>query len=154
MGLQYKFIFSEEFLLTANLRYRRQIIWRRPFYGLKGFLALTLLALTTLLTIVGNTWMVVPFPIIAGMLFLTWPIDAYFLRRRFRKSPFYNDEVSLTFSEEGLHAVGKASEVRGKWPIFTKARRFGDGLLLFQGPQVFHWLPDSAATTPDAIAGV
>jgi hypothetical protein len=39
--------------------------------------------------------------------------------------------------------------------VITKARIFPDGLLVFQGPQGFHWLPDSAAvessTRPEAL---
>ena len=149
---QYRFTFSEEFLLTANLRYRRQLAWRKPFYGLKGILALTLLGLGALLAVIANTWLLVPFAAIAGSLTLGWPIDAWILKRRFRKSPYYNDEISLSLSEEGLYGVGRISETRLGWPIFTKARRFTDGLLLFHGPQMFNWLPDTAAADAASVA--
>ena len=48
-------------------------------------------------------------------------------------------------SDGGSHAIGLNSEVRIGWDRFTKARRVHDGLLLYQGPGVFNWLPDSAA---------
>jgi hypothetical protein len=142
---QYRFTFSEDFLLTANLRYRRQLAWRKPFYGIKGVLALILLGLGALLAVKASSWLFVPFAAIAGSMTMGWPIDGWILKRRFRKSPYHNDEILLTLSEEGLHGVGRSSETRLAWSNFTKARRFRDGLLLFHGPQMFNWLPDSAA---------
>jgi hypothetical protein len=148
---QYRFRFSEDFLITANLRYRRQLAWRKPFYGFKGVLALILLGLGAVLAVAASTWLLVPFAAIAGSLTMGWPIDAWILKRRFRKSPYHNDELSLTLSEEGLYGKGRASETRLGWSNFTKARRFKDGLLLFHGSQMFNWLPDSAAADPASI---
>jgi hypothetical protein len=149
---QYRFTFSEEFLIEANLRYRRQLPWRRPFYGLKGVLAFILLALGAFVSVAAKWWLLVPFAAFAGALLLGWPIDAWFLRRRFRKSPYHNDEIALTISDEGIHGVGRSSETRLNWSLITKARRFSDGLLLLQGPQVFHWLPNTAAVDPTDVA--
>ena len=145
MSAQYRFTFTEEFLLTANLRYRRQLWWQRPFHGFKWLLLLVLIGLGVIGAVFGTLSLLVPFGAIAGALFLGWPIDSWLLRRRFRKSPFHNDEVTITISDDGVHAVGKSSETRLGWVSFTKARRFSDGLLLFQGPHLFNWLPDSAA---------
>jgi hypothetical protein len=151
MSAQYRFTFSEEFLITANLRYRRQISWRAPFYGVKWFLAIIFLALGVFLAVIAKFFLLIPFAVIAGSLFLGWPIDAWLLRRRFRKSPFHNDEISLSISEEGLHGAGRASETRLGWSVFSKARRFRDGLLLFQGSGAFHWLPDAAAVDSSSL---
>ena len=149
---QYRFTFSEEYLIEANLRFRRQLPWRRPFYGLKGVLAFILLALGAFVAVAAKWWLLVPFGAFAGALFLGWPIDAWLLRRRFRKSPYYNDEIALAISDEGIHGSGRSSETRLNWSIITKARRFSDRLLLFQGPQVFHWLPNAAAVDPTDVA--
>jgi len=151
MKAQYQFVFSEDFLVAANVRYRRQHPWHRFSHGVNGVLAFMLLALGAFFALMVKLWLVIPFGAIAGSLFLGQPIDAWILRRRFRKSPYYNDAISLTLSDEGFLGVGRTSEARLQWPVFTKARRFSDGLLLFQGPQVFHWLPDSAAAFPGAI---
>jgi hypothetical protein len=145
MGAQYRFTFSEEFLLTANLRYRRQLWWQRPFYGFKWLLVLILIGLGVICAVFGTVSLFIPFGAIAGGLFLGWPLDSWLLRRGFRKSPFHNDEITITLTDDGVHAVGKSSETRVGWASFTKARRFKDGLLLFQGPQLFNWLPDAAA---------
>jgi len=152
MAAQYRFVFSEGFLITANLRYRRQIAWRRPFYGIKWLLAAIFVALGVFVAVMAIRWLFIPFCAIAGAIFLGWPIDAWLLRRRFRKSPYHNDEISLSLTDEGLYGAGRKSETRLGWPLFTKARRFSDGLLLFSGPQMFHWLPNSAAVDTSAAA--
>ena len=41
--------------------------------------------------------------------------------------------------------------MRMEWNNFTKARRFNDGMLLFQGPHVFNWLPNVAAVEPTTV---
>lgn len=152
MGTEYRFRFSEDHLLTSLLRYRQQIWWRRPFYGLKWVLAV-LSALLLILCAVNG--LVIPagiFGAVLGALLLGWPIDAWITRRRFRKSPFHDDDITLSLSEEGSHVVGRNHEVRVGWDTYTKARRFKDGLLLFQGPHLFNWLPDAAALDPSGIA--
>jgi hypothetical protein len=114
-------------------------------------LAVLLIGIGALLAAFASTWLLVPFAAIAGSLTLGWPIDAWVIKRRFRKSPYHNDEIALTLSEEGLHVVGRASETRLAWSNLTKARRFKDGLLLFHGPQMFNWLPDSAAADAGSV---
>ena len=147
--IQYRFKFTDEFLLTASLRYRRQLWWRRPFHALKGTLAIVILGLGVLCAAFGSRWTLVAFAAFAGALTLGWPIDAWVIRRRFRKSPYRNDDIVFSLSEDGAHITGRDSEVRMGWSSFTKVRRFKDGVLLFQGPQFFNWLPDSAAVAPD-----
>lgn len=151
---QYRFTFSEEFLLTANLRYRQQIPWCNLFYKARRFLAFIFLALSVFFAVIAKFRLLVPFVIIAGLLFFGQQIDAWFLRSQFRKSPYYNDEVTLTFSDEGLYTTGCVSETRIGWKLFTKARRFPDGLLIFQGSQMFNWLPHTVAVDALALAEV
>jgi hypothetical protein len=78
-----------------------------------------------------------------GVLLSSGMIDVWVLLRRFHKSPYRNDTVVLTFDSEGFHGKGEKSEVNAQWSIFTKACRFPDGILLFQGPSFYHWLPES-----------
>lgn len=88
---------------------------------------------------------------IPAILLVGWPIDKWFTRKRFRKSPFHNDDIAFSLSDNGVRIVGRNSEVKVGWVNFTKARRFKDGLLLFQGPNVFSWLPDTAAVDSGAV---
>ena len=52
----------------------------------------------------------------------------------------------MRLSDDGMSSSGKRGEGRLDWSGFSRARRFADGLLLFQGPHLFHWFPDSACT--------
>jgi hypothetical protein len=150
MNEHYRFTFSEDYLIAANLRYRQQVAGRRWFFTLKWFLGAVLLALGALCAVFAARWLFVAFGAIAGSLLLGWPIDKWLMKRRLRKSPVWNDNVAFTFSGEGVYVTTRDSESKIAWSGFTKARRFRDGLLLFQGPQFYNWLPDAAATTPEA----
>jgi hypothetical protein len=152
VSAEYRIRFSEEHLLRSCLRYRQQVWWRRPFHTLKWFLALLLAILLVVCAVNRLVAGAAIVGAILGALLLGWPIDAWILRRRFRKSPFHDEVNVFSLSEEGSHVVGPNSEVRAGWPLFTKARRFKDGLLLFQGPHLFIWLPDDAARDASAVA--
>ncbi|KQZ44077.1 YcxB family protein [Duganella sp. Root1480D1] len=145
MQSSFNFCFSEDHLITSLLRYRQQVWWRRPFIGLKWLLALLFSAFLAFVIWRGYGTLAGITGGILGMLLAGWPIDKWVSRRRFRKSPFHNDDIALSMSDNGVHIVGRDSEVKIGWATFTKARRFKDGLLLFQGPAYFNWLPDSAA---------
>lgn len=86
-----------------------------------------------------------------GAILLGDPIDAWLVKRRLRKSPFHNNDLSFRLSPEEIHITGNNEDARLKWSAFSKARRFRDGLLLYQGPQFFNWLPDSASVGQDSI---
>lgn len=151
MWAEYKFLFSEEHVLTACLRYRQQIWWRRPFLTMK-WLLVAIFCIPLIIAIhQGIQVLTMLCCAVLGSLLLGWRIDAWIIRKRFRKSPYHNDNVEFTLSENGAHSVGQSSEVRIAWRNFTKVRRFRDGLLVFQGPHLFHWLPDAAAVDSTAL---
>ncbi len=155
MNIEYRFNFSEEHLLTARLRRRQLISWLHRFDWFKRILVIPAALLLGFCIMRG---LVVPSAILAwalaGML-MSWPLnawDTWLIRRRFRKSPYYGDEIVFAITENGTHAVGRNSEVRIGWASFTKARRFRDGTILFQGPNVYNWLPDKALVDQSAIS--
>jgi hypothetical protein len=144
MDTVYRFRFTDEHLITSHLRYRQQVWWRRPFFVFKWLIAALAAMLLGVAAMAGSVVLGGIFGAILGVLLLGWPIDRWFMRNSFQKSPFRNSDITFSLSREGAHVVGTNEEVRVGWPIYTKARRFKDGLLLFQGPHVFNWLPDSA----------
>src|SRR5262249_28645996 len=74
------------------------------------------------------------------------PLGGAVTRRRIRKIPTLNDDWVMRLSDDGMSWSGKRGEGRVDWSGFSRARRFADGLLLFQGPHLFYWFPDSACT--------
>ena len=152
MHSRYNFQFSEEHLIASILRSRQQVWWRRPFIGSKWLLVGVCGIILIVVVLKGMVNVAGVIGGVLGILILGWPIDVLLIRKNFRKSPFHNDEIAFTLTEDGAHVVGRNSEVRVGWSSFTKARRFSDGLLLFQGPGLVNWLPDSAAADSTSAA--
>ena len=145
MSAEYRFRFGEEFLLTAFLKYRKQLRWYAWHRALRLVGALALLALVGV-----SLYAKAVFPafVLGGfvVLFAFAPrLDNWLVRRRFRKSPYHDDDVVVRLTDDGIFLRGRAAETRLEWSVITKARRFVDGFLLFQGPYMFHWLPDAAS---------
>ncbi|GAA6142609.1 YcxB family protein [Hydrogenophaga sp. 5NK40-0174] len=151
MQAEYRFEFSEDHLLTSLLRYRQQIWWRRLFLALKWVLAAAFAIPMLVAIYMGVPALAGLFGAVLFALVLGWPIDAWLIRRRFRNSPYHGDNIVLSLSDGGVRIVGRSSDSQIAWSAFTKARRFRDGVLLFQGPGMFNWLPDSAALEPTTL---
>jgi hypothetical protein len=71
-------------------------------------------------------------------------LDRWFLGRALKKSPYANEDVTMIFSDAGLHTTSPKQDMKLHWDAFTRAAHFRDGVLLFQGPGVFNWIPSSA----------
>jgi CHASE2 domain-containing sensor protein len=81
MIAEYRFVFSEEHLVTSLLRYRQQIWWRKPFYALKWVLALSFLLLFAWSLYQGLLLAAGIFAAIFGALFIGRPVDAWIARK-------------------------------------------------------------------------
>jgi hypothetical protein len=155
MPIEYRFQFSVHHFWTGLQRYKREIWWMRPFFQNRWLWGLSCVpALSILANKAPGVAVILGCLIMVGVLLAGWPrsLSIWMLEKKFRKSPFYNDEITFSLSESGAHVRGRGSESRTGWAIFTKARRFDDGLMLFQGPNIFLWLPDTAAATAEDIA--
>ena len=82
------------------------------------------------------------------------PFDRAVFRHCIRKIPTLNDDWVLRLSDDGMSSSGKRGEGRLDWIGFSRARRFADGLLLLQGPHLFHWFPDSAPALPSEVSNL
>ena len=81
-------------------------------------------------------------------------IDQYILKRNVRKSPHVNEELVVSFSEEGFHAKSETTDMKLKWNAFTNLVRVEDGFLLFQGPKFYNWLPDKSLSDPSKLEAI
>lgn len=68
-------------------------------------------------------------------------VDFWIAKRRHRRSPFCGDTICFHFSCERVSMTAEKSNSDSKWEVFTGGLIFGDGVLLFQGPVLFNWLP-------------
>jgi uncharacterized protein YneF (UPF0154 family) len=152
MVVEYRFRSDEDYYVTAYARYRRQLWWchwLRPVVMLVWLELAALIyfsegALTEWLSI--GLFLFLLFGVAAGIFFT--PLSRAVSRRRMRKIPALNDDWVIRLSDDGVSSSSKRGEGRLDWSGFSRARRVTDGLLLFQGPNLFHWLPDSACTQP------
>jgi len=75
-------------------------------------------------------------------------VDYWLARRRFRKSPYYDEEIFFEFSEIGVHTRSTKQDGTLHWSAFTKVAHLKDGFLLFQGPNAVNWIPLSSLDNP------
>jgi len=152
MVVEYRFRGDEDFYLTAYARYRRQLWWYR---WVRSAVVLVWLALATLIYLYNGApadWLSVGLFlfVLLGIVALTFfsPLTRVVSRRSIRKIPTLNDDWVIRLSDDGMFSTSKRGEGRLDWSGFSSARRFADGLLLFRGPHLFHWFPDSACSQP------
>ena len=157
MGVaEFRVRYDETYLICAFARHRRQLWWRGPYDVVRWSLAVVMGVLTGIAVYGGA---LIPAVILGGFtgallgaILLGDPIDAWLIKRRLRKSPFHNNDLVFRLTADEIHVVGNNEETHLKWSAFSKARRFPDGLLMYQGPQFFNWLPDSGASNPETPA--
>ena len=155
--LEYRIRGDEDYFVTAHARYRRQLWW---YHRLRSSVVLVWVVVAWIALaafIYFSNGAVADWPsiglslfvvlLVAALIFYT-PLSRAVLRHRIRKIPTLNDDWVMRLSDDGMSSSGKRGEARLDWSGFSKARRFADGLMLFQGPNLFHWFPDSARTKP------
>ena len=143
---QYRIRCTEDYLVESYQRYRAQSPNRYSLIPLKviGFLGLALLLA------IGIHAKLFTMALFAGfflLLLLAGPrFDCWYMKRRFRRSPFYGNLSLIDLSEAGYKTESEGGKAEMPWKTFTNGRRLHDGFLLFTGPGQFHWWPDSALT--------
>ena len=142
----YSVIFDAAFLTHAFQSYRKQKSLRYVIIIFKLAFLLSMLFPVAFLVQRSYWWIALVYVGLVLVLFKAQSIDIWFLKRRLRRSPFWNQELVISITPQGLHLITANYDMMLKWSAFTKARTFEDGVLLFQGNVIFNWLPDSALT--------
>ncbi|MSR56623.1 MAG: YcxB family protein [Planctomycetaceae bacterium] len=148
MAAEYRIRLSEEFFRDAGARCLSQtwFAWTRVVIVLVTLVLAVFVGVALyqnrILSAIGSA-------IVLGDLVILMILAPRFKRwqahRNLRKFLHPNDEMGIRLSDEGVSFTGRNGETRAPWTVITKARRFSDGLLLFEGPKLCRWLPDSAA---------
>ena len=76
--------------------------------------------------------------------------DEWLGRRRLRGFPSLNDHCRYELSEQGVDISEQKGCAQLAWTAYTAARRLPDGWLLFHGPHIYTWLPDTALVVGNA----
>ncbi len=139
-----RILFTPEHIIETLERYYQQLSWIRLCRKLI-FVASIVFLLFAVLTLFKQSYIVATVMFIfAVCLSFTHKIDEYLARRNFRRSPYYNTQQTIKLSVEGYQAVSELGDVFLKWSAFTSAVIHQDGVLIYQGPKMVHWIPDSA----------
>lgn len=136
---------DEAYFDEAFVRFRRQLRWRIWMWVATFFLALVVATVAAWSVFQGHAVTATCMILLAVFVVVSPWIDRWLVRRHVRKLPHCGDTLTITLSEQGLHSTAARAEGHLQWSCFTKARRFPDGLMLFQGPRIYHWLPDRSA---------
>src|SRR5215471_7453175 len=153
MVVEYRFRADEDYYVTAYARHRQQLWWYQWLRPAGVFVWIALAALLYCSNGARDDWpsigLILFVLLVAALIYSTpTPLSRAVRRRRIRKLPTLNDDWVIRLSDDGMSSSGKRGEGRLDWSGFSRARCLADGLLLFQGPSAFHWLPDSACTQP------
>ncbi|HEX6396427.1 MAG TPA: hypothetical protein VFZ95_03310 [Steroidobacteraceae bacterium] len=154
MQANYRFRFDLDHLVRSTQRYQQTSAILRGWSVLRYVIAIPIAALAWFCWLIReNTVASLCTAAVISLLF-TWPLQKLAMRYRFRKSPFGNEDVTVGFDHEGVHVKGSLQDTRLTWAVYTRARRFKDGMLLFQGPQLFSWMPDAGAADSTSVANL
>lgn len=90
---------------------------------------------------------------VAGL--ISWHrIREWRLLSEFRTLPLRDQRIDYRFEEEGLRVVTADRNQCLPWPAFTKFAMFDDGVLMFPGLGLVHWIPFRSLEEPSAAAEI
>ena len=143
MNAEYRYTYTADLMIEGLQRYRQRhhqrlwMPWLRgvSFVGLVALIAVSMYGRALFPGLVFTLFL---------LLLLAGPrLDYYLMRRRHRKSPFFNSDVTVQLSDDGCVVADANSRSNLSWPLFTGGHRFQDGFLVLHGPQQFQWWPDN-----------
>lgn len=137
-----RFVFSSDHLIETLTRYRSQRFGRWIWNWLRYAAAFVFLVVAVAALFVPQYGASVFMLTSAVFMFFPHKIDDFLAKRNFRKSPHHNTQQMIQLSDDGLYSKSEVQESTLKWTAFSRAVIFHDGVLIFQGPKMVHWLPD------------
>lgn len=146
MTVQYELVTDEAFFREAFERHFQLKVWRRVSFALRVF-ACFMLACVSIAAFTKNDWRIGSACLaFAALTMVSRRFDDWRRIRYVKRSPEFGDRFRIEQSQEGLSAVGDKSDLNSAWAVISEAVEFPDGLLLYQGPGLFRWLPHSSLT--------
>jgi len=148
--MHYRFNANERYFEEAFARYYSQLQIRKFFAAVK-WIGIVVLSAAAAMAFIQQKWLGVAFlAAFIAVLLYSQRIDRFVRSRQLRRSPFINEDVDIILTDAGFEATSPSTSLRLAWSAFTSAVRFSDGWLLFSGPRLFRWLPDSSSITGSA----
>jgi hypothetical protein len=141
---EYLIQFDDGFLVGSFRRHRALQPSRMAFNVVKVCAAVLLAVACLSSAAQGWVGMALLWASLIAVLVMSHRIDYWLMCRRFRHSPYRGETVRMAVEPEGVHSVAGTHDARFQWSAYTRAIGLADGIMLYQGPSVFQWLPDAA----------
>jgi len=156
MTYQYRLISNETYYVEGAKRFRasKPKVLRSVIFGIKvvGVLVLVFGFVASIFS--GHYMTAIPCLVSLVFIFCAKQIDLFVLKRNVRKSPHFNDDLMLNFSDDGMHAKSELLDLSLTWSSFSELKKVDGGFLLFQGPKYYNWLPGDAIVDSSQLSGV
>jgi hypothetical protein len=150
MGVTYSLRLSEEYVTDAARKDRARSAARWWLWPIKAICGAGLLALVGV-GIWARSPGIVAFPAFFLFLLLLGPrIDYYVMRRRWRRIPHFNEEMKVEVAEQLVSSASAKGSSTAAWSSYVSAVEHRDGLMLYNAPWHFTWLPDNAIASGTA----
>jgi hypothetical protein len=147
MNVSYNLKLSDDYVVEAHAKHRGRgrAHWLR--WPVKLICALGLIALGALGTYADIATLVGCAAFMLFLLLLGPRIDYFVLRRRWRRVPQFNEEMRIEVSEQRIATSSVRSSATADWSAYECVVEFPDGVLLYDAPWNYFWLPDSKIAT-------
>lgn len=141
--IRYEILMDENHLAEALSR-RRMLGWGRYIRGGAKIVCLVgLLLLLAGVIYAGIAQLAVLVSFLILLLGVGPMFDYWWLRRKLKKSPFYQCMAIIELSEEGYSHSTPHSSGSWTWSTIKKVRRLGDGFVVIDVSGLAYWWPDS-----------
>lgn len=146
-----KFNFTDDHLVESLRRLRSQSRWRKFWWWFR-FLPLSLFVpIFVILLLSLHIIFAVVMLVFSLLCLFPHGIDEFRARRQLRKSPQFNAKFEYELSDAGFRAESEFEKVDFSWSLFSLAVIFPDGVLLYRGTKVIHWIPDASLESTSDI---
>jgi len=137
------YTFDANYLIESHNRFKRQRN-RRMRVIIPGALAGLCLTITSIFLIHSREIVMGIIPILfVSIAVIAMVYERWSLKRQIRKLPFKGDEIEVRVSDESFDLSSSLAKTSLKWGVFTKVVHFEDGILLFESPRAYFWMPYS-----------
>ena len=151
MRVVYAIPLTDDHIVETYAQHRTQqraLLWLA--WPLKIICALGLLALLAL-GVYAKIYVVIGVSAFFLLLLAVGPrIDYWYVRRRWRRHPQFNETLRFDAEDSGLSYVTPKSSGTIQWSAYTSAVARPRGVLLYATKWDYYWLPDNAITEGSA----
>ena len=151
MRVVYAIPLTDDHLVETYAQHRTQqraLLWLA--WPIKIICALGLLALLAL-GVYAKIYALIGFSAFFLLLLAVGPrFDYWYMRRRWRRHPQFNDSLQFEAADSGLSYVTPKSSGTIQWSAYTSAVARPLGVLLYVTKWDYYWLPDKAITEGSA----